>query len=40
MTHAHWDRVLDVVAGRAPAWDLPGGLRVTATPRVVRIGPG
>lgn len=39
MTHAHWDRVLDVVAGRAPAWDLPGGLRVTASARVVRIGP-
>ncbi len=39
MTSAHWDRLLDVVRGGAPAWDLPGGLRVTATPRVVRIGP-
>ena len=39
MTHAHWDRVVDVVAGRAAAWDLPGGLRVTTTGRVIRVGP-
>jgi tRNA(Ile)-lysidine synthase len=39
MTHAHWDRVVDVAAGRASAWDLPGGLRITATSHVVRIGP-
>jgi tRNA(Ile)-lysidine synthase len=39
MTSAHWDRLLDVVRGRAPAWDLPGGLRVTAGGRVVRVGP-
>lgn len=39
MTREHWQRAADVVLGRAPAWDLPGGIRIVATPRVVRVGP-
>jgi tRNA(Ile)-lysidine synthase len=40
MTREHWLRAADVVAGVASAWDLPGGIRLVGTPRLVRIGPG
>ncbi|MBO0697358.1 MAG: tRNA lysidine(34) synthetase TilS [Zavarzinella sp.] len=39
MTHEHWQRAADVVRGLAPAWDLPGGIRIVGTARVVRVGP-
>jgi tRNA(Ile)-lysidine synthase len=39
MTHEHWQRLVDVVKGRARTWDLPGNLRIVGMPRVVRIGP-
>jgi tRNA(Ile)-lysidine synthase len=39
MTSELWQRAADVVAGRCPAWDLPGGLRIVGTTRVVRVGP-
>jgi tRNA(Ile)-lysidine synthase len=39
MTHEHWQRVADVARGGSPAWDLPDGIRVVGTPRVIRIGP-
>jgi tRNA(Ile)-lysidine synthase len=39
MTLDHWQRAADVVQGRVPAWDLPGGIRIVGTARVVRIGP-
>jgi tRNA(Ile)-lysidine synthase len=39
MTREHWQRAADVALGRAPAWDLPGGIRIVGTPRVVRLGP-
>ena len=39
MTLDHWSRAADVVRGEAPAWDLPDGIHVVATSRVVRIGP-
>jgi tRNA(Ile)-lysidine synthase len=39
MTSEHWQRAADVALGRASAWDLPAGMRIVGTPRVVRIGP-
>ena len=39
MTHEHWQRVADVALGSTPAWDLPNGIRIVGTPRVIRIGP-
>src|SRR5262245_18564556 len=39
MTSEHWQRAADVVQGRVPAWDLPGGIRIIAAARVARIGP-
>jgi tRNA(Ile)-lysidine synthase len=39
LTATHWDRVVAVVRGECPAWDLPGGIRIVGTARVVRIGP-
>jgi hypothetical protein len=39
MTLDHWSRAAVVVRGEAPAWDLPGGIHIVATSRVVRIGP-
>jgi tRNA(Ile)-lysidine synthase len=38
MTLDHWSRAADVARGEAPASDLPAGLRIVATSRVVRIG--
>ncbi len=38
MTHAHWQRVVDVARGLAIAWDLPDGVRVQGRKNVVRIG--
>ena len=29
----------DVIRGLAPAWDLPGGIRIVGTVRVVQVGP-
>jgi tRNA(Ile)-lysidine synthase len=39
MTLDHWQRAADVAHGKAPAWDLPGGIRIVGTARVARIGP-
>ena len=39
MTLELWQRAAEVAAGRYPAWDLPGGIRIVGTPRVVRVGP-
>jgi tRNA(Ile)-lysidine synthase len=39
MTSEHWQRAADVALGRASARDLPDGIRIVGTPRVVRIGP-
>jgi tRNA(Ile)-lysidine synthase len=39
MTLAHWERAADVARGVALAWDLPGGIRIVAAGRVVRVGP-
>jgi len=39
MTATHWERAAAVVRGECPAWDLPGGLRIVRTARVVRVGP-
>lgn len=39
MTLEHWQRAADVVRGLASAWDLPGGIRIVGTGRVVRAGP-
>jgi tRNA(Ile)-lysidine synthase len=39
MTSEHWQRAADVALGRASAWDLPAGIRIVSTPRVIRIGP-
>jgi tRNA(Ile)-lysidine synthase len=39
LTATHWDRAAAVVRGECPAWDLPGGIRIEGTSRVVRIGP-
>lgn len=39
MTQEHWQRATDVALGRAATWDLPGGIRMFGTPRVVRVGP-
>src|SRR5262245_5311551 len=39
MTLEHWQRAAEVALGRARAWDLPGGIRIESTNRVVRIGP-
>jgi len=39
MTREHWQRAADVALGRTPAWDLPGGIRIVGTTRVVRVGP-
>lgn len=39
MSHEHWQRVADVAQGRSKTWDLPGGIRIVGTSRVVRIGP-
>ena len=39
MTHTHWDRAAAVVGGECPAWNLPGGIRIAGTARVVRVGP-
>jgi tRNA(Ile)-lysidine synthase len=39
MTLEHWRRAADVARGKAPARDLPGGIRIVGTARVVRIGP-
>jgi len=39
MTREHWRRAVDVAKGRTKAWDLPGGIRIVGSPRVVRIGP-
>jgi tRNA(Ile)-lysidine synthase len=39
LTANHWDRVVAVVHGESPAWDLPGGIRIVGTARVVRVGP-
>jgi tRNA(Ile)-lysidine synthase len=38
MTLELWQRAADVLAGRCPAWDLPGGFRIVSTARVIRIG--
>jgi tRNA(Ile)-lysidine synthase len=38
LTAGHWDRAAAVVRGECPAWDLPGGIRIVGTARVVRIG--
>jgi hypothetical protein len=39
VTTSHWDRAAAVVRGEVPAWDLPGGIRIVGTVRVVRVGP-
>src|SRR5262245_22183340 len=39
MTASLWARAAAVARGEAPAWDLPGGIRVVGTTRVIRIGP-
>jgi tRNA(Ile)-lysidine synthase len=39
MTLELWERAADVAQGRVPAWDLPGGIRIDGTARVVRVGP-
>jgi tRNA(Ile)-lysidine synthase len=39
MTGEHWQRAADVVLGKAPAWDLPGGIRIVGRPRVVHVDP-
>jgi len=39
MTLSHWERAADVARGNVPAWDLPDGIRIAATKRVVRMGP-
>lgn len=39
MTATHWDRAAAVVRGDCPAWDLPGGIRIVGTGRVVHVGP-
>jgi tRNA(Ile)-lysidine synthase len=39
MTLDHWQRAADVVQGKVPAWDLPGGIRIVGTARVIRVGP-
>lgn len=39
LTATHWDRAAAVVRGGVSAWDLPGGVRIVGTARVVRIGP-
>ena len=39
LTATHWDRAAAVVRGEVPAWDLPGGIRIVGTARVVRVGP-
>lgn len=39
MTATHWDRAAAVVRGECPASDLPGGIRIVRTARVVRVGP-
>jgi tRNA(Ile)-lysidine synthase len=39
LTANHWDRVVAVVRGECRAWELPGGICVVGTTRVVRVGP-
>ncbi len=39
MTNDHWQRLADVAQGRAKTYDLPGGIRIVGTSRVIRIGP-
>jgi tRNA(Ile)-lysidine synthase len=39
LTAGLWDRVAAVARGKLPAWDLPGGIRIVGTARVVRVGP-
>jgi hypothetical protein len=39
MKAIHWERAAAVVRGKCPAWDLPGGIRIIGTARVVRVGP-
>jgi|SRR5262245_7710116 len=39
MTASLWARAAGVIRGESPAWDLPGGIRIAYTLRVVRIGP-
>jgi tRNA(Ile)-lysidine synthase len=39
MTLAHWQRAAEVALGGVPACDLPDGIRIIGTARVVRVGP-
>jgi len=39
MTLDHWSRAAEVIHGETPAWDLPDGIRIVATSRVIRVGP-
>jgi tRNA(Ile)-lysidine synthase len=39
LTAGHWDKAAAVVRGDCPAWDLPGGIRIVGTARVIRVSP-
>jgi hypothetical protein len=39
LTASLWERAAAVARGELPAWDLPGGIRIVGTARVVRVGP-
>lgn len=38
-TANHWARAASVVRGELTAWDFPGRIRMTATQKLVRVGP-
>jgi tRNA(Ile)-lysidine synthase len=39
MTADHWQRLVDIVRGRLPAADFPGGVHARRVGRVVQLGP-
>src|SRR5205085_2040349 len=39
MGYREWERLAEIAAGRRTALDLPGGIRVRRTGRVIQAGP-